>query len=256
MIKVIVVEDEDVIRKGFIHSVDWASMGCSIIDEASNGKDGLDKILKHRPDLVFVDIKMPGMDGLQMLKTAGKDLKFKAVILSSHAKFEDAQEAIRCGVVDYLLKPVDNNKLKALMAEVKIAIRDENSYYEYVKNKNELKASVELLLSELPDVSNKHVAEVVFKINNNYYRPLKFKEISVGLGVSVKYLSCKFKRELGLTFLEALNRRRIYKAIELMKTGEYNVNQIADKTGFSDYKHFHAVFKKHLGIAPSEFWCK
>lgn len=254
MIKVVVVEDEEVIRKGFIHSNDWASMGYSIIDDASNGKDGLEKIQKHKPDLVFVDIKMPGMDGFQMLKEAGKDLKFRAVILTSHKKFKYAQEAIRYGVIDYLLKPVNPNKLKALLSEVKVAIKDEKGYDEYVKNKNELKANVELLFSELPDVSNNYVAKVVFNINDNYYKPLQFKEISVGLGVSVKYLSSKFKSETGITFLDALNRRRIFKAIELMKTGEYNINQIADKTGFSDHKHFHAVFKKYLGLPPSQFW--
>jgi two-component system response regulator YesN len=123
MIKAVVVEDEYHIRKGFIHSNDWTSMGCCIIGEASNGKEGFEKILKHKPDLVFADIEMPGMDGFQMLKAAGKDLKFKAVILTSHSKFEYALEAIRYGVVDYLLKPVDSNKLKALMVEVKVAIK-------------------------------------------------------------------------------------------------------------------------------------
>jgi len=253
MIKTLVVEDEEVIRKGFVHDNDWALMGVSIIGDASDGKDGLEKILKLKPDLVFVDIRMPGMNGLQMLRAAKTHHKFKAIILTSHAKFEYAQEAIRCGVVDYLLKPVDKYILKALMAEVKVAIRDEMAYLQYVENKSELRASVELLLSELPDVTNPHVAEVVSRINNEYFKPLQFSVISSELNVSEGYLSRKFKQETGLTFLDALNRRRVYNAIELIKTGKDCMYQVAEKTGFSNYEHFHTVFKKYLGLPPKKF---
>ena len=66
MIKAVVVEDEYHIRKGFIHSNDWTAMGCCIIGEPSNGKEGFEKILKHKPELVFADIEMPGMDGFEV----------------------------------------------------------------------------------------------------------------------------------------------------------------------------------------------
>ena len=87
MIKVIVVEDEDMIRKGFIHTINWLEMGCQVIDEACNGEEGLEKIIKYQPDLVITDINMPKMTGLQFMEKLSKlNLKLTVIIVSTIAK--------------------------------------------------------------------------------------------------------------------------------------------------------------------------
>lgn len=120
MIKVLVVEDEYIIRKGMINTIDWLSMGCKIIGEGINGKEGLKFIEEFSPDLVITDIRMPVMDGLEMLKTAEEaGLKFEKIILTSYGEFKYAQEGIKLGVADYILKPIDEDLLEKAVKKVK-----------------------------------------------------------------------------------------------------------------------------------------
>ena len=82
MLRVLVVEDEEIIRKGFIHTVDWTGMECVIVGEARNGKEGLEKIQELRPDIVFTDIIMPKMNGIEMLEAAKDEYEFNKKPLS------------------------------------------------------------------------------------------------------------------------------------------------------------------------------
>ena len=79
MLRVLIAEDEDMIRKGLVYTTDWLSMGCVVVAEASDGKDGYEKILECRPDVVITDICMPFMDGIEMIKKASEQVKFKSI---------------------------------------------------------------------------------------------------------------------------------------------------------------------------------
>ena len=121
MIKILVVEDENIIRKGLIGTIDWLSVGFVVAGEAINGKDGLEKIEKINPDLVITDIRMPIMDGLEMLRKAEeKGFKFEKILLTSYGEFEYAQEGIKLGVIDYILKPIQRQQLFALLEKVSL----------------------------------------------------------------------------------------------------------------------------------------
>lgn len=68
MLKVVVVEDEELVRKGIVLTVDWAGAGCAVVGEAANGEEGLEVIRRYRPDLIVTDIRMPKLDGIEMLR--------------------------------------------------------------------------------------------------------------------------------------------------------------------------------------------
>ena len=102
MLRVLIAEDEDMIRKGLVYTTDWLSMGCVVVAEASDGKDGYEKILECRPDVVITDICMPFMDGIEMIKKASKQVKFKSILLTSYADFEYARRAIEARVCEYI----------------------------------------------------------------------------------------------------------------------------------------------------------
>ena len=95
--------------------------------------------------------------------------------------------------------------------------------------------------------------EIFKEIKENYHQKISIENIADKLGVSVSYLSRKFKEQTSQTFLDVLNKYRIQKAIELLHTSKYRVYEISDLTGFSDYKHFCCVFKKYTQTAPTEF---
>lgn len=256
MLKILIVEDEDIIRKGLIHAVDWLSLDCVIVGEASDGAEGLKLIEEHKPDLVFTDIKMPLMGGIEMLEKAAKKHKFQSIILTSYSEFEYAKQAISLKVFEYLLKPVDEEKLVKIIEEVKREISQERVYgnlMEKAKTGNEVKL-VDLDIYIFSDTKeNYYVSEALNQIKLNYSQKISIESIANGLNVSPSYLSRKFREATSQTFLDILNKYRVQKAIELLCSGKYRVYEVSDMTGFSEYKHFCNVFKKYTNSAPTEF---
>lgn len=116
MIKVFLVEDEIIIRKGIRNNVDWNSYGFEFVGEAGDGERAYPMILKSKPDILLTDVKMPFMDGLELSRLVKKALpKTKIIILSGYDEFDYAKEAIKIGVSEYLLKPVTSvNLVEAL----------------------------------------------------------------------------------------------------------------------------------------------
>ena len=110
MLRVMIVEDEDMIRKGLVFTIDWLSMDCVVVAEASNGQEGYERILEYKPDVVIADICMPFMDGIEMIQKASEKVKFKSILLTSYAEFDYARRAIEARVCEYLLKPVDEER--------------------------------------------------------------------------------------------------------------------------------------------------
>lgn len=115
MLRVLIAEDEEMIRKGLVYTADWLSMDCVVVAEAADGRDGYEKILEYRPDVVITDICMPFMDGIEMIKKASEQVRFKSILLTSYADFEYARRAIEARVCEYLLKPVDEEALADIM---------------------------------------------------------------------------------------------------------------------------------------------
>ena len=111
MHKVLIVEDEDIMRKGLMFMPQWQEVDCIVVGEAANGQDGLEEIQKYRPDIVIVDINMPVMDGLEMLEKSIREYGYDAIIVSSYGEFEYARRGISLGVTEYLLKPINYSKL-------------------------------------------------------------------------------------------------------------------------------------------------
>lgn len=104
--RVLIVDDESFMRMSLKTSLDWESYGFQVIGEANHGQDALAKITELKPDIMLLDIKMPIMDGLQVLK-ALKDWNHppKVIVLSSYKEFEYVREAMRLGAIDYIHKP-------------------------------------------------------------------------------------------------------------------------------------------------------
>jgi two-component system response regulator YesN len=139
MHSVIIVDDEIFFRKGFIGMIDWEGNGYQVIGEADNGEDALAIIRDKKPDLVITDIRMPVLDGLALIQAAEEEkLDTELVIISGHTDFRYTQQAVRFGVLDYVLKPVDEDDLVDALAKL----------HDKLEMKRQLQARKHMLMSE------------------------------------------------------------------------------------------------------------
>lgn len=252
MIKVLIVEDEELLRRGLRYTFDWKSLGCTVVEEAENGLMGMELIECLKPDIVITDIKMPVMDGLEMLQSIS-DRGFETIVITGFSEFEYAKKAIELNVAHFILKPIDEIKLSESIRAIKERLCERRQ----LEHLREMQKPINLL-GEKIIVSNQHIGarytqRIIEYVENNYNKRFTMEEMSSEMGISSGYICKIFKECTTFTFNDYLNRFRIEKSIELLKTGDYKLYEIAELTGFKEYKYYHHVFKNYLHCSPSEF---
>lgn len=255
MFKVLIAEDEDMLRRGLHYTYDWSKEDCVVVGEAKNGEEGLRKIRDLNPDIVIVDINMPIMNGLKMIQNSINEYKYSAIILTGYDEFNFAKEAIHLGVAEYLLKPVDNDKLSESLKKAKDQVR-QNKYLKMVEENTRDLSKLGVLQMEMNSDERKWskcVGEMIDYIEKNYNKKISIEDLTDTIGFSSTYLNQKFKLETSYTFNDYLNRYRINKAISMMKLGGEKIYNIATEVGFKDYRYFISVFKKYTDCLPSDF---
>lgn len=124
--KIMLVDDEEEVRLSIIKKIDWHSVGFHVVGDAENGEDALEKIELLEPDVIITDIRMPYMDGLKLTEKIHQKFPFiKVIIFSGFDDFEYAKEAIRQGVIEYILKPVNSEEMTAILKRVKESLDKE-----------------------------------------------------------------------------------------------------------------------------------
>ena len=255
MFKILIVEDEELIRKGLVYLPPWEQLGCSVSGEASDGAEGLEMIEALRPDIVICDFRMPGMDGLKMLELSAEQYDFNAILLSGYSDFEYAKKAIRLGVKDYLLKPVDFDELSSCIRRLTSIRQEKEQHARYLKQAQAILKKESLLPSTetAENPSDPYAGRLLQIIAEQFSQRITLSEIGHQVGISPSYLYAKFKAATGCTFNNYLNRYRIAKAIELLSVQNTTIREAAEQVGFYDYKYFVKVFKKYVGCTPSQF---
>ena len=134
-IKVLLCDDEQIVREGLRYIIDWEALGFTICGEAENGEDALAKIEKYKPGLVLMDIRMPKISGLELIAMMrGSGFTGEFIILSGYSDFEYARTAIRHGVSFYLTKPIDEDELEQALVSIreKISSRKDKEVGKYL----------------------------------------------------------------------------------------------------------------------------
>ena len=230
MIKVIVVDDERFVRMGIVGETDWASLGCEVVGEAENGLDALELVQKKNPDLMICDIRMPKMNGLEMLI-----LRAKERIETDRGKQRDT--GLSRSVPDKA--PVKEQYPGALEGDGP-----------------EINAAVIRLC--LPFDENTagltgYIRDAVLYMASHYGEStINVAKIAGAVGISEGHLSHCFKKETGYTGMGWLTRYRMKKAVELLSDHRNKVYEVAEKVGYKDIAYFSNTFKKIAGVAPSE----
>lgn len=246
MIKVLIAEDENLIRKKLLHFIDYDSLGMVVVADVDNGVGGVELIKKYKPDIVLADINMPEKDGLDMIKET-LDYDYIAIIISGYDYFSYAQRALKYGVTDYLLKPISLDDLNEALLNAREIIYKKRSV---ISRNSDIENAIDISTDEA--IKDSTVVEMINFIKSNYQDKISISDLSKKLAYSESMLNRKFKKEVHITFNEYLNRYRINKAIELLKNSDYNITEISYMCGYSSAKYFSRVFKKYLGISPSD----
>lgn len=166
MLKVFLVEDEFVVRQGIKNNIDWVSHGYEFCGESSDGELAFPMIQKMRPDIVITDIRMPFMDGLELSKLIKKELpEIEIIILTGHGEFEYAKEAIKIGIAEYLLKPINGEELLKEVDRLALKIEERRKEREirqkYMKEMEENSFKERKDLFQYLVTGNKSMAELL-----------------------------------------------------------------------------------------------
>lgn len=253
MYKVVIIDDEPIIVEGISKVVPWELYDCKIVGTAENGIEGLEVIKREKPDILFTDISMPGLDGLSMIAAFRVEFPDMMIsILTGFRDFDYAQTAIRLGVARFLLKPSNMKEIEeavAVMVEnlkkLRIAGEEKSVAEENVQGEEKQK--------EDSAASSFIVKNALAYIDENYKAHLTLGDVAEHTYVSQWHLSKLLNRHTGQNFSEILNRARIAHARELLKDPALRIGDVAEEVGFIDIAHFSRVFKKIEGISANEF---
>ena len=246
MYKVVIIDDEPIIVEGLSKAVPWEKWDCYVAATAESGQSGVEIIQKENPDILFSDIRMPGMDGLAMIAALKSEHPHMQIaILTGFRDFEYAREAIRLGVTRFLLKP---SKMEELEEAVSVMVQN----LSHMKERTEDGKAVQ----EEPEetAAGSFIAQNAVKyIEENYMEKLKLSDVADHVYVSQWHLSNILNQHVEKSFSDILNQTRIEKAKELLWEPSLRIGDIAEKVGFLDMAHFSRVFKKFTGLSANEF---
>lgn len=237
---IMLVEDEELLRQSLARHIDALDNGYKVVCQAMDGQEALDALKQEDIHLIITDIRMPVMDGLTLARNIHQQYPhILTAILSGYADFQYAQEALRQGVFDYLLKPVTRESLESTLGKASLALQ---KYYELEED-----------TSMAGKDSQEIVDYVVLYIRNHYMDDIDFSDISSRMGFSSAYLTKLFNRYVGNTPLKYLTDVRIHEAKHLLLNTTLPIREVGEKVGYPDQFHFSKTFRKLTGINPTAY---
>jgi len=255
MYKVMIIDDEPIIVEGLSKSIDWEKYNCEVVATAHNGREGKKLIEEKRPDMVFLDICMPEMDGLTMVAALQSEYKDMLVtVLTGFRDFEYAQRALHLGVCRFLLKPSNMTELEEAISYMVSRLDEQGGLAATEKAaEGEPQKAGEIVETAQEAAGNFIVRNAIAYMEAHYAEKIYLNDVAEQIYVSQWHLSKLLNKELGQNFSEVLNGIRIKKAEELLKDPSLRIGDIAEEVGFLDVAHFSRIFKKITGVSANEY---
>lgn len=246
---ILILDDEQVTRHGVKKTLERWSQGKYEVISATDANDAIKLFKKTKINLLITDINMPEMTGLELLKIVkNKGDHPVVIILSGYPDFTYAQEAIRLGVINYLLKPINKQKL---IEAVEQAFTIETSMLkaDYIKKVTDQK----LLDIDSAQILKAPIQKAFQYVNDHLRQQISLKDVANEIHLNPSYFSVLFKEQTRLTFSEYVTRKRIQIAKKLLLTTNLSIEEIAQEAGYQTTKYFIKLFKEYEGITPSKY---
>jgi len=238
MIRILIADDEYLARSGLRSMLEELDLHVEIVCEATNGEEMARMASQYLPDIAFVDIRMPKLNGLEAIRLSRMTSPHTHwLILSGFPEFDYAQEAIRLGVSAYLLKPVNPEELRKVLIDF-------------------IDANRKRLLNEAhkDEIQSAEVIDqVIAYIDRNYMSAISIGQIAERFYITPNYLSTLFHKKTGSTFMSYLKKIRLLKAKELLVDPNIQVQQVAERVGYLSVRHFARLFAEQFGCLPSKY---
>jgi len=231
-VRLLIVDDEPLILNGLIKVVRKVAPEGTEIREALNAFEGLKVMQQYIPDVTITDINMPEKNGFEMIEDARlQGICSRFIILTGYDEFEYVRTALRKGVIDYILKPIDQQEIGALLERMKKEIPSTIDA-DYTRHANRILTYMQIHFRK--DLSLDHISEV--------------------MNLHPNYICSLFKKETGETFVNYLNAMRIREARKLLTNeNDLSVSTIGEMVGYDNKHYFTKVFKRYTGTTPGAF---
>jgi YesN/AraC family two-component response regulator len=247
---ILVVDDEPKTRNGVQKILENWSQGKYSIYTAANGEEAIAMMEKNKIHILLSDIRMPEITGLQLL-TMIKEKKWSPVVIfiSAYSEFTYAHEALRLGVINYLLKPISKKDLiEAVEEAVKTLEKQERAgIIEKVVDEKIIDANTKI------DSTSETIRAAITYIDQHLKDEITQKDVAAHVHLNPSYLSVLFKEQVNVTFSEYVTRRKIQRAKELLISTTLPISEIAEEVGYKTAKYFIKMFKDMESITPSAY---
>jgi len=248
--RILIAEDEEIARRALRLACERSGCPVEVVYEAATGRQVIEALSKVKPDIILMDVVMPGMDGLAATRAVNELYPTtKVAIISAYDKFDYAQEALRAGAVDYLLKPVRTEQLMTLLKKLCAELDAENAHQNIASTTSAKETSDESQRSQHYAVLKRAEAYIA----ENYARGVTLEQVAFHVDMAPTYFSRIFKQGQGCTFIEYLTRIRLEEAKRLLRTTTLPVAEIGYAVGYQGANYLAEIFKASEGMTPGTY---
>ncbi|SES77857.1 response regulator transcription factor [[Clostridium] polysaccharolyticum] len=236
MFRAYLVDDDQFILEELINQIPWMDNGFEIIGSETNPKEAVGKIQNLKPDVVFCDLKMPGMDGNELIRQVqSSGVKCEFVMISAYDEFENVRSFFQQSGFDYVLKPVDNDDMEMTLRRLNEKLRKQ-----YPVNKRDY------------ETDNPVFNSLISYVKEHAYEKITLDMLVKEFNFSKSYICSLFAKYYKTSLTCYITEIRMKRAKEMLEEKTMLLKEVALSCGYSEYYHFFKVFKDYYGISPKD----
>lgn len=248
MYKLLIVDDEPQILEGMKYTLNWEKYGIGQIETAMTYQEAVNKAVEMNPDIGLFDVCIGDRFGYDIINELNAlHLKTKYVMISGYSEFAYAQKALRCGARDYLLKPVQREKLQPVVE--KIIVQDLHGTLENLEKTEE---SIDPVLHVPCDLFSNLTNRIIVMIRAEYNQNINLKTVADKFKMNSTYLGQIFLKETHMKFSEYLLVYRMLRARDMILSTDEKISYIACAVGFSNLNYFYTRFHDYFNLSPMD----
>lgn len=230
---VVLIDDEPWAAIDAMHSVDWAKCGFEVSAYIQSAVSALTQLQEIQPDLALVDVNMPGLSGLDLIERCiVSGVRSRFAIASTQPDFECARRAMRLGVADYFLKPLDKLELEAFLKRLSSELSRSDDVAENV---------------------DPQFGRILEYVRQHAYEKLRLDDLAEITGFNKNYICHLFRKQLDTTFIQYVTDLRMRHGCELLSSTFMSIEDVAARCGYPDPAYFNRIFKKALNMTPAAY---